>query len=86
MHLNNTDSLMESAGQCQDSKELRLLIMMVLSSLRLYQPRIGRDSVTDAWDNGYYDEGRSTRFPSGLNGPYSDERVYLKKSLDHTLL
>jgi hypothetical protein len=24
------------------------------------------------------------RFPSGLNGPCSDEKVYLNKSLDHT--
>jgi hypothetical protein len=31
-----------------------------------------------------YYEDRSMRFPSGLNGPCSDERVYLKKSLDHT--
>jgi hypothetical protein len=40
--------------------------------------------LTDAWDNWGYDEGRSMRFPSGLNEPCSDERVYLKKSLDHT--
>jgi hypothetical protein len=41
-------------------------------------------NVTDALDNGGYDEGRSMRFPSGLKGPCSDERVYWKKSLDHT--
>jgi hypothetical protein len=51
---------------------------------RLYQPRIGRDNVTDAWDNGDYDEGRSMRFPSGLDGPCYVESVHWKKSLDHT--
>jgi hypothetical protein len=40
--------------------------------------------LTDLWDNWGYDEGRSMRFPSGLNGPYSDGEVYWKKSLDPT--
>jgi hypothetical protein len=40
--------------------------------------------LTDSWDNRSYDEGRSMRFPSELNRPCSDERVYWKKSLDHT--
>jgi hypothetical protein len=37
---------------------------------------VDRDSV----------HGVSMRFPSGLNGPCSDERFSSKKSLDHTLL
>jgi hypothetical protein len=40
--------------------------------------------LNDAWDNWGYDEGRSMRFTSGLNGPCSDEKVFLKKSLDDT--
>jgi hypothetical protein len=40
--------------------------------------------LTDVWDNWGYDEGRSMRFSSGLNGPYSDGKVYWKKSLDPT--
>jgi hypothetical protein len=39
--------------------------------------------LTDAWDNWGYGEGRSMRFPSGLNGPCSNERVYCKKSYSH---
>jgi hypothetical protein len=33
--------------------------------------------LTDAWNNWGYDEGRSMRFPSVLNGPCSDETVYV---------
>jgi hypothetical protein len=60
-------------------------VLFFFSPFRLYQPRIGRHNATDAWDKGGYDEGMSTRFPSGPNGPWSDEKVCLKKSLDHIL-
>jgi hypothetical protein len=39
-------------------------------------PRNGRHTVTNAWGNWVHDKGRSMRFPSGLNGPCSDERSH----------
>jgi hypothetical protein len=73
-HLKQLDEFIRLENHLTDSQWTPLYKS---SFIRGPVPMRSTSLLTDAWNNWGYDDGRSTRFPSALNGPCSDETVYV---------